>query len=126
MKALLPSVFLLLLAILDSGCVTKTRARLQAEEAFLAGQRQALAQQQAQNQEPQVYFRGQFRNRSIPWVEGMTLAQAILEAQFLANWEPYEIILSRQGAVQRVKTKRMLSGLQNPLLEPGDQIEINR
>jgi hypothetical protein len=110
------------------GCVTKSKARLQTQEAFLAGQRQAMAQHEAhlQSQKPHVSFRGQFKNRTIPWTEGMTLAQAILEANYLANWEPYEILLTRQGTLKRIKTKRMLSGLDNPLLESGDQIEILR
>jgi hypothetical protein len=115
---------LLLVATL-TGCVSKSKSRGVAERAFLEGQRQALIEQQERRQ-PVVWVRGDVRNPRVAWSEGMTLAQAILAAQYTGNWDPRFISVTRSGEVQLVNTRRLLRGQDDPLLEPGDIVEVRR
>jgi hypothetical protein len=114
---------ILLLALALNGCVTKATARREADEkAFIATQQSAMAAQA--NQEPAVWFRGDVRNQRVPWTEGLTLAQAIIAAHYTWNWDPRFISVTRQGKVYPVNPKRLLGGQEDPLLEPGDVVEV--
>jgi len=113
----------LLLAATLTGCVSKSRARVESQNAFLEGQRQALIEQQ---QKPAVLFRGDVRNPRVQWIEGMTLAQAILAAQYTGTWDPRTISVTRNGQVHAVNPRRLLRGQEDPLLEPGDIVEVRR
>ena len=66
---------------------------------------------------------GPVRNTTVPWVEGLTLAQAIATANYLDSHEPGVIILTRQGESAQLDPKVLLNGVQVPL-EPGDVIEL--
>jgi hypothetical protein len=112
-----------LLALLLTGCVSKSNARKQAGGSFNAGEQKALLEQQ-QMQEPAVWFRGDVRNQRVPWTEGLTLAQAILAAQYTWNWDPRLVTITRAGEVYSVNARRLLRGQDNPLLEAGDLVEI--
>jgi hypothetical protein len=116
-------VGLCLVALFASGCVSKSKARLQAEKAFLEGQQKALSDQQ-QQQQPVVWFRGDVRNQRIPWSEGLTLTRALLAAQFTWNRDPKAITVTRAGELYVVDPKRLLRGLEDPELEPGDVVEV--
>jgi len=70
-------VVILFLALAAGGCTSESKARAQAQAAFLAGQNAALRQQQ---QEPGVAIIGPVQNPQVPWVAGLTLAQAIATA----------------------------------------------
>jgi hypothetical protein len=118
------SVILLLSAVLFCGCVTKSKAEAQAREAYLAGQNAALRQQQAQAQAPGVTVIGPVQNPDVPWVEGLTLTQAIATAKYLGQHDPKEIILTRQGESAKLAPKMLLNGADVPL-EPGDTITIH-
>jgi hypothetical protein len=121
MKALL--AVLLLLAVVLTGCTTKAAARREAErKASIATQQSALAAQA--NQEPAVWFRGDVRNQRVPWTEGLTLAEALVAAHYTWNWDPRFISLTRNGEVHRINPKRLLRGQDNPILEPGDVVEV--
>jgi hypothetical protein len=115
-------VVILLLAVALSGCATKATARREAEKAAIATQQSAMAAQA--NQEPAVWFRGDVRNQRVPWTEGLTLAQAIIAAHYTWNWDPRFISVTRKGEVYPVNPKRLLSGQEDPLLEPGDVVEV--
>jgi protein involved in polysaccharide export with SLBB domain len=110
------------MAALLSGCTTKTVARANAQQAYLAGQNAALRQQQA-SQSPGVTVVGPVQNPQVPWVAGLTLAQAIATANYLDSHEPVEIIITRQGESAKLDPKLLLNGAEVPL-EPGDVIEI--
>jgi hypothetical protein len=120
------SAVLLLSATLFCGCVTqsKSKAQAQAQAAYLAGQNAALRQQQAQAQPPGVTVIGPVQNPDVPWVEGLTLAQAIATANYLGQRDPREIIITRQGQSAILAPKMLLNGV-DPPLEPGDTITIH-
>ncbi len=121
-----PAVFLSS-AVLFCGCVAKSKtqaqAQAQAQAAYLAGQNAALRQQQ-QAQSPGVTVIGSVQNPDVPWVEGLTLAQAIATANYLGQHDPKEIIITRQGESAKLAPKMLLNGADVPL-EPGDIITIN-
>src|SRR5262245_22380943 len=112
----------LLLSLVLTGCVTKGSAQRGAEKAAIATQQSALAAQA--NQEPAVWFRGDVRNQRVPWTEGLTLTQALLAAHYTWNWDPRVITVTRQGQVYPVSPRRLLRGQEDPLLEPGDLVEV--
>jgi hypothetical protein len=118
---------ILILAFVTAGCSTKSETRLEHQNAFLAGQNAALRQQQAAQsaaQFPVVTIIGAVQNSSVPWVSGLTLAQAIATANYLDSKEPEEIILTRQGESATLPPKVLLDGTGIPL-EPGDVVEIH-
>src|SRR5262245_9743276 len=70
-----------------SGCVTKAKAREQAQAAFLAGQQQAMQRMQQQQLQQTtrgavVSFVGPITNPNIPWTSDLTLSQAIVQAGY--------------------------------------------
>src|ERR1039457_3365775 len=75
------SLCVLLLAVLLGGCVSKSKADARARAAFMAGQQQALVRMQ-QTLAPSVTVNGEVRNRVVPWTEGMTLAKALVAADY--------------------------------------------
>ena len=93
-----------------------------AQSAFLAGQNAALRQQQQQEQ-PSVTIIGPVQNPQVPWVAGLTLAQAIATANYLDSREPKEIIITRDGESATLDAKVLLNGAVVPL-EAGDVITI--
>ena len=114
---------LLLLLLAASGCTTKSKAKAQAGTAFMLGQKQAFAQQQ---QGPVVNIVGMVRNRTIPWTEDLTLAKALVAAQYQGFSDPRLIINTRNGQQFQVNVKQLLKGREDPPLEPGDTIQIQQ
>jgi hypothetical protein len=109
-------------AALLAGCTTKSTAQAKAQQAFLAGQNAALRQQQAA-QFSGVTIVGPVQNPQVPWVAGLTLAQAIATANYLDSHEPGQIVITRQGESAQLDPKVLLNGVAVPL-EPGDVIEL--
>ena len=116
----------LLLCLLSiSGCVSKARAKRDAQAAFIAGQKEAVMRiQQESSQEPKVTVNGPVRNGVLPWTEDLTLAKAIVEAEYTAPGNPAEVFLVRSGRAFRIETKEILSGRDIPL-QPGDIIQLH-
>ena len=77
MKSL--AAILLLLTVAVTGCTSRSNARLNAQQAYLAGQNATLQQQLAQQPSnfPTVTILGPVQNSKVPWVVGLTLAQAV-------------------------------------------------
>jgi hypothetical protein len=119
MRNLWPGIFL---ALVVAGCVSGGRARREAQKAALEEQQRALAEQEAK--EPAVWFRGDVRNQRVPWKEGLTLAEALVTAHYTWTWDPRHITVTRQGETYTISPRRLLRGQDNPLLEPGDVIEV--
>jgi len=119
LKPLLFSLALFLLT--TSGCTTSSTAKAQARAAFLAGQQQAHMQQQ---QGPVVTVLGQVRNRMIPWTEELALSQVLIAADYQGFLDPRAIVIVRKGRRFQVNVKHLLRGTEDPLVEPGDTIEI--
>jgi hypothetical protein len=72
-----------------------------------------------------VRIRGDVRNPIIPWNENLTLAGALVEADYIGRWDPLSVTVTRGRKVQRFSASRLLSG-NDMFLEPGDVIDIHR
>lgn len=116
---------LVVVALGVAACTTTSRARRDAQAAFEAGQRQAQEARQTQ-QSPVVYFRGPVRKPTVPWTEDLTLAKALLQAEYTGLWDPHLILLTRKGETHRIDPRRLLSGQEDVLLKPDDLIEVQR
>ena len=109
---------------LVSGCVSKATAQAQARAAYLQGQQQALERmQQTQAHGPTVTFIGEVRNQLVPWTADLTLARAIVAADYYGSTDPSTIILIRDGQQTVYDPKKLLQG-NDVLLEPRDVVEI--
>jgi len=106
-----------------TGCVTKAKAREQARAAFLAGQ-QSVMFRMAQPQKPIVTFIGQVQTPTIPWTEGLTLAQGIVQARYTGK-DPKQIMIVRNGQAVPVDAKELLKGQDIPLVA-GDLVQITQ
>jgi hypothetical protein len=111
----------LLLALAAGGCVTKSQANAQARAAYQAGQRDALANLAGQGQ--LVVITGPVEHSNVPWVEGLTLAQAVATANYTGRHNPRAITITRQGVAISVNPRDLLIGRVIPL-QPGDAINI--
>jgi hypothetical protein len=102
-------------------CTSKSKARVQAQAAFYAGQAQALAPTRPQL----VTIRGNVANPTIEWKEGLTLAQALIQAEWRGHSDPRNILLRRGGSTWAINPKRLVNRqIEDPALEPGDIIEL--
>lgn len=120
MKTTIAALVVLLVAL--TSCTSKSKAKLQAQSAYLAGQQQAFARMR----EPHgtnILVLGNVRNREVPWTDGLTLAQALIAADYLPPGDPTEIVITRQGQPIRVNPADLLRGNDWPL-QPGDTIEL--
>jgi hypothetical protein len=115
-------LFAILMLAAATGCTTDSKARLKEQNAFLAGQNAALRQQQL-SQTPSVTIIGPVQNQQVPWVAGLTLAQAIATANYLDAHEPGQIILTRGGESAAIDPKDLFNGAAIPL-EAGDTVEL--
>ena len=73
-----------------------------------------------------VMVSGPVRNPVVEWNEELTLAQAIVTADYLGSRAPRNIFIHRGPEVIRVNPYRLLRGLDDLPMEPGDLIEIRR
>jgi hypothetical protein len=111
----------LLMATSFCGCVTQSQARAQEQAAYLAGQRDALAKMAGVEQA--VVIVGPVEHPNVPWIEGLTLSQAIATANYTSRHNPREITITRHGEQATVNPRDLLKGHMVPL-EPGDTITI--
>jgi len=115
---------ILMLALAATGCTTKSQARLREQNAFLAGQNATLRRQQAtETALSGVTVVGAVQNPQVPWVAGLTLAQAVATADYTGAAEPKQIVITRQGESATLEAKVLLDGTDVPL-EKGDVIEL--
>jgi hypothetical protein len=109
------------------GCVTKSKAKADAQAAFLAGQQQAMVRmQQQQLQQARgavVSIVGPVSNPNIAWTEDLTVAKAILAAVYTGNGDPSHIFIIRNGQAIQLDPKQLMSG-QDPPLQPGDVVQL--
>lgn len=122
-SAPLAGALTLALGLFIAGCVSKSKAQAQAREAFLAGQQQALERMQAQASGPTVTFIGEVKNRVIPWTADLTLARALIAADYYGAIDPRSIVVIRNGQQTTYDVKKLLQG-DDILLEPRDVVEI--
>ena len=107
-----------------TGCVSKTTAQAQARAAFLAGQQQAtmMARQNAP-QGPTVTVIGEVHNPVVPWTIDLTLAKAVIAADYFGQGDPTEIVVQRNGQETKYDPKKLLSGV-DVQLQPSDVIVL--
>jgi hypothetical protein len=103
------------------GCVTEAQANARVRAAYLEGQKVALASVAGQGQGVAVVGPVQYPN--VPWVEGLTLAQAIATASYTGHRNPKAITITRAGAEISVDPHDLLGGHVVPL-QSGDRINI--
>src|SRR5687767_2688568 len=70
-----------------------------------AGEQEAMRQAQMI-----VHVRGAVRNGIIPWSEDLTLAGALVEADYIGRMTPLSVTVTRGRKVQRFSAARLLSG----------------
>ncbi len=116
--------FVLSLAFLISGCVSKSKADAQARLAYIAGQRDAMMQMQRQGHRgPVVNFIGPVNNPVVSWSDGLTLSKAIVQAVYNLPTDPASIVIHRNGQEIPVNPGQLLAGQDVPV-QPADVIEI--
>ena len=109
--------------VLLTGCVSKSKAEAQAQNAYLAGQRAALFQMQQAPREGSVTFIGPVTTPIVKWFDGLTLSQGILSAGYNVPNDPKAIYIRRNGQQIPIDPKRLLAGEDYPLLA-GDVVEF--
>jgi hypothetical protein len=121
MRNRLLSVILLAATAGVCGCVTKGEAEARSRAAFLAGQQQAVMRQSTATN-PTVFLAGPVRFPTLPWTADLTLAQAIVAADYRGA-DPKVIIINRGGQAITIEPQRLLEGEDIPLVA-GDSIDI--
>ena len=119
-------VLALVIALPFTGCVSQEKADAKARAAFVAGQQQAatrMQQLQPQAQGPSVIVNGEVRNHIVPWTEGLTLAAALVAADYYGAADPSMVYLVRGGRAMLIDTKQLLAGKDVPLQE-GDVVQL--
>ena len=71
-----------------------------------------------------VLVRGDVRNQVVPWTEGLTLATALDQAQYIGRHSPGLILIFRRNDVIQVSIRQLLGGYKDPPLMPNDVIEF--
>ncbi|MGH8023064.1 MAG: hypothetical protein ACRED1_05765 [Limisphaerales bacterium] len=104
-----------------AGCVTKATADAEARKAFVAGEKAAY--QSIQSAATVITVLGDVQKHQIPWVDGLTLAQALATAHYTGAHDPTNIILRRNSVQTEIDPKKLLNGQDIPL-KPGDVISI--
>ena len=125
MRMMEPGWCALALLLLLTGCANKSELKLREENAYLRGQLEA-AQKAREQEQPTVFFRGLVRQTRVPWREELTLSQALAEAQFTGTSDPTILRILRRGQVYSLDVRRLLRGLEDPVLEVNDVVEVTR
>jgi hypothetical protein len=110
----------LALVVFGAGCVSKQKAQLEARQAYVAGQQQAA---QSHANTLAVSVQGQVSNHLIPWTIDLTLAKAIVAANYVGIFNPRIIRVLRNGQTIEVDANDLLKGRDMPL-EAGDAVQI--
>ena len=116
------SFVILIFALIAAGCTTRSSSRVAAQNAFLAGQNEALREQLAARTRS-VTVLGEVQNPEVTWVEGLTLVQAVATAKYMGHTDPKHIIITHQGETATLDAKVLFSGVDIPI-EAGDVIDL--
>jgi hypothetical protein len=123
------------LALTVAGCAShKKKNDEDLHRAYIAGAQAARAQMlqgQAQQptlqtmptSDPQVRILGPVRNPVLPWSDGLTLARALVLAEYERNNTPTAITIYRNNQPLQIDPQTLINGADYPLF-PGDMIYI--
>ena len=75
---------------------------------------------------PMVWIRGDVKNEVVPWTQEITLAGALVAAEYKGLWDPRGIRIIRQGQTYKINPRELLKGREDLPLKPGDVIVIER
>jgi len=114
----------LALTWLNAGCKSTKRPGIEGYNALIRQQQEALAVEQLK--QPTIYFRGNVQKPIVPWRENLTLAEGLLEAGYSSPFSPHSLKVTREGHSYPIDVRRLLRGTDNPVLEPGDVVEVYR
>jgi hypothetical protein len=128
------SFVIFVLALTAFGCAnhSKDKSDAQIRRAYAAGAAAAqLQMQQSQTQQPmtpptgdpQVRVLGAVRNPVLVWSEGLTLARALVLAEYQRNTAPASITIYRNNQPLVIDPQAVLNGTDYPLF-PGDMVYI--
>ena len=118
----IPLVALTFLTLTTSSCVSKSKAKAQARDAYIAGEQAAMTRL-AKAHESVVTFIGPVQFPTVQWNRDLTLAKAIIAAGYTGPAEPAHIMIVRNGQAIPVDPKSLLNGEDIPLLS-GDLVQI--
>ncbi|HTR43086.1 MAG TPA: hypothetical protein VMH87_15845 [Pseudomonadales bacterium] len=111
---------ILALALVVTGCETKSHADARVRAAYLAGQEAAYKSAGTQQT---VVVLGDVQKHEVSFVEGLTLAQAIGTANYTGMHDPKLIIVKRGDQQTPIDPKALLNGKDMPL-QAGDIITV--
>lgn len=116
---------LLIVLCFLAGCISKSTADARARAAFLAGEQQQMSMmsRRAQIEGPTVTVLGEVRNELVRWTADLTLAKALVEAEYVGRTDPTSIIIQRDGKAIPCDPRMLLTGQDVPL-QPNDVIEL--
>src|SRR3954462_9570811 len=100
-----------LLAPMFFGCASKAKDQAKLHRAYLAGQQATMAQMQQRMQQapdPQIRILGAVKNPVLIWSDGLTLANALSDAEYEGQTAPSEITIYRSNQVLHVDPQRIL------------------
>lgn len=80
---------------------------------------------QTQLQGPTVTVVGEVRNAMVRWTIDLTLAKAVIGADYYGRTDPTEIVIQRAGQEIRYDPKTLLNGT-DVQLEPNDVIVLKQ
>jgi hypothetical protein len=133
MNALRSVSLIVLLALIASGCAHhQDKSQAQLLRAYTAGQQAARAQMQSQvaqpqpmqqGTEPQVRVLGPVKNPVLMWSADLTLARALVQAEYLPSTAPTAITIYRNNQPLQIDVQSVLQGQDYPLF-PGDIVHI--
>jgi hypothetical protein len=118
------SLVVLALMFISAGCVSKSKAKAEAQAAYFAGQQQAIMRM-SQPHQPVVTFIGPVRSPTVIWTQDLTLAKAIVAAGYDAKADPKQIMIVRNGQAMPVDPRKLLEGEDIPLVA-GDLVQIGQ
>src|SRR3954470_23708690 len=99
-------LMILILLVAGLGCKSKQATGKTPPPAYVDRAAMQEAMRQAQMI---VQVRGDVRNHVIQWNEDLTLAGALVEADFIGRWDPLSVTVTRGRKVQRFSAARLLS-----------------
>jgi hypothetical protein len=76
--------------------------------------------------QPVVWIRGDVKNPAVLWNEELTLARALVAAEYKGFGTPHLITIVRHGQTYKVNPRDLLQGRDDQPLEPDDTVIIDR